>query len=310
MIIFTKPVKHPGFIMQRTLLLLAMSCFLAACNPGKNQDPHADGSYPTVSYLDIKLDNNGHLPANPYILEFKNGKKQIVFCGVEHLTDDSDIRNPLFTTIENEFFEVRPNIAINEGGDVSKTVYTSKQEAITRNGEIGLTKILCDSLKIHTVNGDPAVAAEFSELLKRYSKGEFLAYIVTERLMWGLKGQGITDQEEIARQYNDFVQQYIIKQGGVALGKGEQSFDFYRSQYERLLKRPFSLEELEPTNPFKPKEKFQEIGRASKEIRDQFLLKTIDRLLDSNNKVFVVFGGWHLLACRPGLEEIIHRPRE
>ncbi len=294
--------------MQRTLPLLAMTCFLVACTPGKDQDSAA-GLYPTVSYLDIKLDNNRHLPANPYILEFKNGKKQIVFCGVEHLTNDSDISNPLFTTIEKEFFEVTPNIAINEGGDISGKVYASKQEAISRDGEIGLTKILCDSLKIHTVNGDPAVATEFAELLKRYSKGELLAYIVTERLMWGLKGQDITDNEEIAQKYSDFIQQYIIKQGRVALGKEEQSFDFYRSQYERLLKRPFSLAELEPTNPFKPKEKFQEIGRASKEIRDQFLLKTIDRLLDSNNTVFVVFGGWHLLACRPGLEEIIRRPR-
>ena len=34
---------------------------------------------------------------------------------------------------------------------------------------------------------------EFNALLKKYSKGEILAYITTERLMWGLKGQQITD---------------------------------------------------------------------------------------------------------------------
>lgn len=48
-------------------------------------------NYTTISYLDLKLEENGHLPSNPYILEFKNGKKEIVFCGVEHLTNNSDI---------------------------------------------------------------------------------------------------------------------------------------------------------------------------------------------------------------------------
>ncbi|WP_379093045.1 hypothetical protein [Pedobacter sp. UC225_65] len=44
-------------------------------------------------------------------------------------------------------------------------------------------------------------------------------------------------------------------------------------------------------------------------MRDQYLLQTIDRLLDKQDKVFVVFGGWHLLTCEPGLKAIIERKR-
>jgi hypothetical protein len=299
--------------MRHFIILTFISVLFSNCSNSKfdkkvnNDTTHI---YPTISYLDIKLDSIGRLPSNPYILEFTNGEKTVVFCGVNHLTDDSDIENPMFTKIEQKFFTFKPEIAINEGGDISNKVYSSRQEALLKDGEIGLTKILSDSLKIKTVDGDPTVEFEFQELLKTYSKGEFLTYIVTERLMWGLKGQRISNISEIEKRYEAFVQNYIIKEGGIALKKTEQSFSFYKSNYEELLKRPFDISELEPTNPFEPNGKFQKIGRASKEIRDQFLIRTVDKLLNTHDKIFIVFGGWHLLTCEPGLEEVISRKRE
>jgi hypothetical protein len=169
--------------------------------------------YPTVSYLDIKLGESGHLSSNPYILEFKNGKKEIVFCGVEHLSDNSDVSNKMFAEIERKFFEFRPNIAINEGGEISKNNYLNKEEAILKDGEIGLLKVLSDSLKIKTINGDPNFEHECKALLKTYSKSELLTYIITERLMWNLYGNRIIDQAKIEAAYNEFVENYIIKKG-------------------------------------------------------------------------------------------------
>lgn len=293
--------------------LILISIFIVSCNNKKHNDKHiqpAEKLYPTVSYLDIKLDESGNLPENPYILEFENGKKKIVFCGVNHLTNNSDITNPMFVKIEKKFFDVSPNVSINEGGDISKKVYKSKQEALLKDGEIGLLKIVSDSLKIKTVDGDMLTKLEFQELLKHYSIGDFLAYIVTERFMWTLKGEHVKDHKEIDKRYSQFIQTYIIKSGEVKLNRNEQTLAFYKSNYEKLLNRKFSIEELEPTNPFEPIGKFQEIGRKSKEIRDQYLLKTIDRLLETHDKIFIVFGGWHLLTCEPGLRQIINRKRE
>jgi hypothetical protein len=304
---------HSKIIMKHILILTFFSVLLLGCNNStldKKLNNDTTHIYPVVSYLHIKLDSVRQLPSNPYILEFTNGNKTVVFCGVTHLTDDSNIKNPMFTKIEQKFFAIKPDIAINEGGDISKKVYTSKQDALLRDGEIGLTKILCDSLKIKSIDGDPTVDLEFKELLKTYSKGELLAYIITERFMWGLKGQHIIDTIEIEKRYGAFVQNYIIKKGGIALTKTEQTFTFYKSNYEQLLKRPFDISELEPTNPFEPNGKFQKIGRTSKEIRDQFLLQTVDKLLDNNDKIFIVFGGWHLLTSKPGFEEIISRKKK
>lgn len=297
---------------MKPALLLLFCMAIIGCNnkPSTNiAEKENRKQYPTVSYLDIKLDESGHLPQNPYVLEFRNGKKQLVFCGVNHLTDNADVENPMFEKIEQKFFDFAPDIAVNEGGDVSKKVYASKRQAIAKDGEIGLLKILADSLKIKTVDGDMSAPLEFKELLKHYSKGEFLAYIVTERLMWSLKGEHVNDTNEIKKRYAQFLSGYIIKNGGVALMPTEQTFDFYTSNYEKLVDRKFDIGQLEPTNPFEPNGKFQEIGRKSKEIRDQYLLGTIDDLLDQHDKVFVVFGGWHLLTCEPGLRMLMARKR-
>lgn len=293
--------------MLQNLCSLLFIFLLIGFEPVTHVYGQAPVAYPIVSYLDIKLDSQRRLPSNPYILEFKKGKKHIVFCGVNHLTDNSDTLNPMYLNVEKKFFAVRPDVAVNEGGDISKKRYTSKYDALLKGGEIGLLKVLSDSLKISTVNGDADTPFEFSELLKTYSKGEFLAYIVTERLMWSLKNDNITHQEIIERRFNGFIQNYIIKKGGMALTESEQTFEFFKNHYAQLLNRPFDLEELEPTDPFDPNGKFQEIGRKSKEIRDQFLLKTIDDLLNQFDTVFIVFGGWHLLTCKPGLLQIINR---
>jgi hypothetical protein len=299
--------------MKNILTFFVVAIIFLGCNtaqPTKNIPIDSVHIYPTISYLNIKLDEAGRLPTNPYTLTFENGDKKIVFCGVNHLTDVGDIDNPMFLRIEQNFFNCKPNIAINEGGDISKNVYTSKKDALLKDGEIGLTKILCDSLKIKTIDGDPSFAFECTALLKQFSIGEMMAYIATERCMWGLKGQQITDTIEIEKRYNQFVQNYVIKSGQLTLTIAQQSFSFYKQHYQLLLNRPFNIKELEPTNPFEPNGKFQKIGRVSKEIRDQFLLQTIDKLLDTYNKIFIVFGGWHLLTCKPGLVEIVNRKRK
>lgn len=288
--------------MKNIIISILILVSISSCNQYKK-------AFSTKSYLDIKLDKNGHLPSNPYILHFKNKEKEIVFCGVEHITDNENIEDKMYAIIEKNFHDFKPNISINEGGDISNKKYSSKKEALLKDGEIGLLKFLSDSLNIPTVNGDPSVEFEFNELLKKYSKGEFLAYITTERFMWGIVDAKITDESEIEKKYNLFIENYIIKKGKIHLTEAEKKLSFYKFNYKKLVGREFSLSTLKPTNPFDSKGKFQKIGRKSKNIRDQYLLQTIDNLLNTNDKVFIVFGGWHLLTCEPGLKEIINKKR-
>src|SRR3569833_1324850 len=168
-------------VISTTVLLLSIT----ACKSHKHVVPSASSGhiYPTVNYLDIKLDAHGNLPSNPYILEFKNGKKQIIFCGVNHV-NRSDTGNKMYKGIERKFFEVRPDIGVNEGGDVSRKKYPSKGAAILKNCEIGLIKVLADSIGIKCINGDMTDSLEFKGLLKYYTKADFLSYNVTEKFKW------------------------------------------------------------------------------------------------------------------------------
>jgi hypothetical protein len=291
--------------MKKNISYIVIITLLFSCTTkNKKIEKHI---YPTVSYLAIKLNESGNLPSNPYIVEFKNKRKQIVFCGVNHLTNSNDIENIMFKKIEESFFKTVPQISVNEGGDVSKKKYTNKKEALLKDGEIGLLKIISDSLTIPITDGDISLKEELNELLKSYTKEEVLAYITTERLMWGLKDEGITDSLIISKKCEVFIKSYLIQKGGFALESNQCNFYFYTTSYNQLLHRNFNIYELEPTNPFKRNSKFQDIGRKSKEIRDQFLLRKIDTLLNTHDKIFVVFGGWHLLTCMPGLKEIISK---
>jgi hypothetical protein len=263
--------------------------------------------YPTINYLKLNL-KNGTLPSKPYIIRFSHGQKQIVFCGTTHLNSD-DFNHPMYAKIEAEFHAFKPDVCVNEGGDVSKKVYASKKEAILKDAEIGLTKILADSLKIPCINGDMTEAHEFRNLLKKYTLEEFIAIIVNDRFMWGLKDQNINDLKIAEVEYKQFIEGYIMKLGKVALNEEQQKFSFFTSSFEKIQKRPFDIKRPVPTNPFENKTKFQEINRTSMQIRDQNLLATVDKLLDKHDKIFIVFGGWHLLACQPGLEQIVKRER-
>ena len=298
--------------MKNILYSIVLLFLIVSCNKKKLKESKSKSNkdYTTISYLDLKLDKNGHLPSNPYVLKFKNGKKEIIFCGVEHLTDNNDIDNKMFLDIEKEFYLFNPDICINEGGDITQKKYLSKKDALLKDGEIGLSKIMSDSLGIKTVNGDPNENYEFNEILKTYNKGEFLAYIMTERLMWGLVGENIIKDNEIEKRYNSFVENYIIKKAKLNLTSEEKKFSFYKKNYKKIVGRSFNIKDLKPTNPFDKDGKFQEIGRKSKNVRDQYLLKKIDSLLNINNKIFIVFGGWHLLTCEPGLNEIIAKKRK
>jgi hypothetical protein len=297
--------------MKKPLLYLAMTCCLWACDSPKPQvsESSADSEvatqpYPTVRYLDLKLGPGGALPSNPYVLRLREGRKELVFCGTNHLEERTQTQHPLYKSLAREFHDFRPEVSVNEGGDVSKKHYPSRDSAIIIDGEIGLLKVLGDSAHTPVINGDMPDSAEYQLLTRLYPAGEVLAYIVTERLMWGCKS-GFR-KGTLAQTYDWFADKYLIKKG-FPLAPDQRTFAYFQAQYAQLVGRPFDLATLEPTNPFQPNSRFQDIGRASKEIRDQHLIATIDHLLGQHDRVFVVFGGWHLLTCEPGLREVVKR---
>lgn len=277
-----------------------MMSILTGC---KNSDTDVEEEYKLISYLDIKIDSLGRLPKTPYVVEFNQGKKYLTVIGTLH---SRDTNNQMFSDIEKIFTNMEPEVAINEGGQVSKT-YIDRNIAIKNNGETGLLKFLCDKQKIKMMNGDMPDDKEFEALARIYSKDDALFFFASERFIlpytyWSENGNIDSLYE------HDFINGYL-ESCGIKLKPEEKQFSYYKRLYIKYFKKGFCIDSICPDNfsPIRNQGHFCEVARKSKELRDKYLIKQIEKQLTSYNKVIVVFGGWHVLAIEPALTQIINK---
>jgi len=263
------------------------------------------GNYKLISYLDIKVDSLGNLPTNPYVLNFKKGNKELLIIGTQHTYDTL---SSMFTKIEHLFYNFKPDLIINEGGNLTKT-YPDRNSAIKKSGELGLEKYLADKAGIKTYNGDEPFALEFEELSKAYSREEAILFFGSERFVFPYAfGQY---QGEIDTNYvNNFINK-DYKASNIKLTETEKTFDYYKQLYKKYFNTEFSLDTINQLDftPFSTRNHFCDITRKSKELRDKYLLRQIEEQLKIYNKVMVVFGGWHILAIEPALGQIMDRQK-
>lgn len=258
--------------------------------------------YKLISYLDIRVDSMGNLPQNPYVINLKNGKKQLLVIGTQHTRDPL---HPMFKVIENAFKDFKPQILIHEGGEFRKT-YSSRNQAIAASGELGLEELLADEAGVKTISGDEPDKLEFEELSAAFSKDEALVFFASERFIFPFKfGQykGALEDEYT----NNFIKGYLEKEG-IALITEQKQFAYYKSSYKKLFHEDFDIDNINQHNftPFGKGNHFNDVTRKSKELRDRYLLKQIEAQLKLHDKVLVIYGGWHILAIEPALSQIMH----
>ena len=259
-----------------------------------------------ISYLDINVDSSGRLPENPYVVDLSKNNKRLIVIGTLH---SKDTGNKMFADIERIFNEFLPEIAINEGGQVTRK-YSGRDSAIIKNGETGLLKFLSDNHKIKVINGDMPDSIEFYGLSEYYSKDEALFFFASERFVlpftyWGESG----DLDSLYT--NDFIEGYLLSEG-IELTAEEKQFSHYINLYKKYFNMEFCIDSIrsDDFSPIRKQHHYCEVARKSKELRDKYLLKKIEEQLKVHDKVLVVFGGWHVLAIEPALTEIINRVGE
>lgn len=285
------------------LIFVNIFGLLTSCN---NSKPDTTEDYKLISYLDIKVDSMGHLPKIPYVVDLQKKRKHLIVIGTLHSRDTS---NQMFTNIEIIFRNLKPEIAINEGGQVKKT-YTNRNLAIVKNGETGLLKFLCDNQNIKMINGDMSDDKEFYELSKIYSQDEALLFFASERFVlpytyWEEKG----NLDSLYK--SDFIEGYL-ESCGIKLTNEEKQFAYYKILYKKYFNKEFNIDSIasDDFSPIRKTHHFCEIARKSKELRDKYLLQHIEEQLKNHDKVIVVFGGWHVLAIEPALTQIINKVAE
>jgi hypothetical protein len=249
-----------------------------------------------------------------HVIDLKNEKKHLVFVGCNHVYDDTT--HPQFAIIEQYFKDFKPQIAFNEGGQITKT-YQTRTEGMLKNGESGLLKYCSDKAKIKMMNGDLDDSLEFGLMLKKVPRKELYLYYVMERII-GPYSMGAYREKSFDENIKTKIQKWFVAEG-FPLNKNEQDFEFVKKLYLKYMGKPLKYRgkdkfdaddlDIEAFDYINPDCKFCDIGRISKEVRDSVLLSKIDQALDHYDRVIVTFGGSHALAIEPALKQIVAKKR-
>ncbi len=300
----------PNAMKKRfSITLLTTTLFWACQKQEKTESTH----YQTLDYVQVgKLFETTKWP---YIIDLKNENKHLVFVGCNHVYDDTT--HPQFAVIEQYFKDFKPQIAFNEGGQITKT-YQTRTEAMLKNGETGLLKYCSDKAKIKMMNGDLTDSLEFKLMLKKVPREELYLYYVIERII-GPYSMGAYREKSFDENVKTKIQKWFVAEG-FPLNKNEQDFEFIKKIYRKYMAKPLKYKgkdgftvddfDLEAFDYVNPDCKFCAIGRISKEVRDSVLLSKIDHALDQYDRVIVTFGGGHALAVEPALKQIMAKKRK
>lgn len=292
--------------MKYVIIFLAVILLLSSCQTKEAERELRIEKYETLDYVAV----GKVFPTiqAPYIIDVKNNNKRIVFVGCEHIRDTT---HQQFATIEKYFNELKPQIAFNEGGQVHDS-FSSFNEAVSKRGETGCLKYLCDKAGIKMMNGDTEDSVEFAITLKKHPKDKLFLYYIMERVvipyLYGAYGDGPFEET-----YERSVKNWFVT-NGYPLSADEQDVSYFKELYLKYVGKPFKAELNEDIEKFDYINggdcEFCEIGRTSKMVRDSVLLSKIDRALDEYDRVMVTFGHGHALAVEPALKQIINKIRK
>lgn len=286
--------------LLRLRLIAGLAVALTACGPTL---PRAPALPQPLSYLALPVDSLGMLPSLPYVWESSAGGKHFVVIGTLHTRDP---RAPIYTEIERIFERVRPDLVLHESSGPARAD-TVRDRAIARGGGIGHAYYLAHQYGAVVRSGDAPEPAEFTALLEQYPAEEVLVFLTGQRLIGGYD----PDSAAVAAAYPDFFADYLHA-NGIPFREGWDTWAGFLRVYEQVVGRPFRASSWDPdwVSPIRDAGRLSEIARAANRIRDEWLLNAIRQGLQEHDRVVVIFGGWHVLALEPVLDNILQEAAE
>ncbi len=289
----TKTINH-NFKRFRIIIPL---CLLLACSTNGKKELRPDI---------LKYEEYGkkkiHLPR---ILDIKKDNKHLIYYGTEHSFDPTD---SMFLDIEKRFNELKPDIAFNEGGN-DWPVINDRDSTIRVTGDPGFIRYLCRINNVQIMSIEPLDSLEYKYLLTKYKK-EDISLMYFCRQIDQLQNQGGISDSNFEKYMNSFL--LDLKNNGLPLNNDEVKYSYMKNYYEKFFHANFNWKEFDPTNyqPIYSKTILNEIMRESTYFRDRFIINKIEETLKTNDKIFVVMGGSHLVIEEPVLRYIMNKNRQ
>jgi hypothetical protein len=246
--------------------------------------------------------------STPYTYELSNGDKSLHYFGARH-TFDSD--SSMLNQIKTSFERFQPDMVFIEGAiwtDEKAREISSmpSEEVVAKYGEPGFTLKLALEKGIYWHCPEPS-AKEFFDYLSEqgFSKDE----IFTWHLLYAARHYSKKEQElsfeEYAKPYIDYIKS----------GTNWPDFDFSPSRAlelgEQIIGRPINLRTLDSEmpdlhNPI-PSKNYSLINMIDAEwsnSRDKKIITDIAKALETNNRIFMVYGATHAVMEEPALRKL------
>lgn len=223
----------------------------------------------------------------PYILELKNKNKHLLMYGCKHSFDPLD---SMLIDIQNKFEKLKPDIALNEGGNWP--IYDSKKETIIKSGEQGFLRFLCKKDSIPVRSFEPKLVEEYEYLISKFKKDDILLMYFCRQIVQIQRKQDIEDFKELMSNYLTG-----LKNSGLPIDDPKNEYFKLAENYKHLFKTDLNWKEFNPENvlPIYNNTILNDINRASVNYRDLHIVSEIVNELEKNDKVFVLIGGSHII---------------
>lgn len=261
---------------------------------------------PLMSYEEYQTTRH----KTPYMVLLKSGFNFLYYFGERHSfnpTDEQWIEEKSFWQDFLEKTEGQKRIVFTEGG--KRPIEKNEEQAILKHGGMGFVTYLAHKENIRTYSPEPNESYERLEMEKRFSR-EQIQYYYFARVVhqWSRKHNPKPDFEEYINRYLESDKKE----------SGWSDFSFSLESMKKIHNDIFhtTFDENDSdffygvTNPVVLKTEINEVSRASSMIRDEYIVKEIQKYISKGYSIFAQYGCSHVVMQEPLLKEIFSKPQE
>ena len=241
----------------------------------------------------------------PYVYKIQKEKRFLYYFGEKHSFDPNDAQWARAKEFWFDFVKKTENqkrIAFVEAGRPS--VEKTEEKAILEAGGTGLIIFLASQLNIEVYCPEPNRTHEMQELERQFSREE-IEYYYFARIVyqWGK----IPDPKP---NFEEYIIRFLERDKKMS---GWDDFDFSFENLKLIHKQLFKIEfGLNDSNFFKDlvtpvelKTVINKVSRASGEIRNEYIVKEIQKYWDNKFSIFIEYGAGHAVIQEPLLKEVL-----
>lgn len=241
----------------------------------------------------------------PFIAVYHNQTHTIAFLASQHA---SSLKSPTFRTVEKAINEFAPDCIIVEGVSYEQNFNTrpyiqkAKEESATSFeycSEIVYAIYLAHQNSIRFVGGEPSHTTIYEEMLKwGYAPDDFFGfYIVRQIPQWNLE-----KKEPTKERIEDFISLYskIISRSTT------MNYSKFLTWYQEKTGSQFIGSQITTKTTF-PTVKgsfIQTLAHQVTALRDIELLNTLEKMVNSHQRILVIYGSSHHAVNRKALESV------